>query len=127
MPFCRGWKDTKLGLATSNVRVTFPIILELGNDGEKPRATFKYDPSWYEEDFQRLVKDNWKHYEDLGEVVGVQFASTLRLVKEKAAQWANERHKTRDCLLRVEKKLELVYSEQFTGNFRQDLLERTTL
>jgi hypothetical protein len=49
------------------------------------------------------------------------------LVKEKVAQWVGERHKKRDFLLKeVEKELELVYSEQFTRNFRQDLLERTT-
>jgi len=51
----------------------FPIVLELIKDGEKTMAHFKYNPSWYEEeDFQRLVKDNWKHYEEgLGEISSV--------------------------------------------------------
>jgi hypothetical protein len=47
----------------------FRIVLEQGKDGEKPGAPFKYNPSEYEEeDFQSLVRDNWKHYEEgLGE------------------------------------------------------------
>ena len=107
----------------------FPIVLELGKDGHKLGAPFKYNPCQYEEeDFQILVGDNWRHYEEgLGEIASVQFASTLRPVKEKVAQWVGERHKKRDLLLKgVEKELDLVHSDHFTRKFRQYMLERTT-
>jgi hypothetical protein len=41
-----------------------PIFLELGKGDKKPRAPFKYNPSWFEEEeFQNLVHENWKSFE----------------------------------------------------------------
>jgi hypothetical protein len=98
----------------------FPIWLELGNGSDKPKAPFKYNPSWaVEEEFRSLVSENWKKY-DLGnpESASVQFVASLRVVKEKAISWAHERHLAQDRnLFNIEEELKSWYETYVDGSF----------
>jgi len=54
-------------------------MLELVQGTTKPRAPFKYNPSWFgEQEFQDLVKASWKHYDgNLDDYDCSQFITSL--------------------------------------------------
>lgn len=93
----------------------------------KPRAPFKYNPSWVtEEELKTIVKDNWHNVDPkLGYFAYEQFYLSLKIVKEKVALWARERCKRRDAqIVEVENTLEELALKNDEGVYcEEDLVQ----
>jgi hypothetical protein len=66
-----------------------PILLQLEKEDEKPPGPFKFNHAWIgEEDFHRLIYDNWKPFNpSTGETAMSQFVANLKHVKKLVANW----------------------------------------
>jgi hypothetical protein len=62
----------------------YPIWLELNSGPKKPASPFKFNANWIEdEDFQSLVKINWKIYDPAdGSPAAVHFVENLKRLKK---------------------------------------------
>ena len=69
------------------------ILLQLDYVTEKVLGSFKFNHAWIKEnDFHRLVLDNWHHYDpNLDEATMVQFVASL---KHCVVTWGRERKKS---------------------------------
>jgi hypothetical protein len=54
-----------------------------------------------EEEFQNLIKNEWRSFDgNLGLPPSVQFAESMKIIKSKVINWAAERYKSRDKILK---------------------------
>jgi hypothetical protein len=102
------------------------IILEFEKGSGKPRAPFKFNPTWYDDEgFRQLVGYNCNHYQaDVGTPESVQFVASLLKLKEKTIVWAWNHQLQQDQALRdVEATLEQLYNETDGSLYPIDDLE----
>jgi hypothetical protein len=76
----------------------YPIPIQLEKQDCKHVSSFKFNPSWIEEDkFQELVKREWiNYYPNSRETIGSQFTTSLKKLKELVVAWASNRHEILD-------------------------------